>query len=192
MSLSAERVSRQPCRWPWSNENQPGTFPQQNRVCSCNVTFSLLSPSGTDSTWHMTCNPHQNCLFSVLCFPFRLTVWSHLCTEVSKGRGQKGTAGRMEERKVTPACGQQHRLQPPAEQAELSLAGGDNSRGRKWKLVLLNFTLITVCQERSWSSLALSVWSTRNYSGVLVPPAMGMCCISSPKKRTKRLGNCCS
>lgn len=72
------------------------------------------------------------------------------------------------------------------------LLGGDNSRGRKWKLVLLNFTLITVCQERSWGSLAVSVWSTRNRSGVLVSPAMGMCCISSPKNRTKRLGNCCS
>lgn len=184
MSLSAERICRQPCRWPWSNQNQPWTFPQQNHICSRNVTFSLLFPSGIDLTWHMTCNPHQNCLFSVLHFPFRVTVWSHLYTGVSKGRGQKGNAGRMEERKVTPACGQQHRLQPTAEQSDLSLAGGDSSCGRRGKLVLLNFTLITGCQERSWGSLALSVWNTRNRSRMLVSPAMGMCCISNPKNRT--------
>lgn len=134
MSLSAERVCRQPCSCSWSNEKQPWTFPQQNHICSCNVTFSLLSPAGTDSTWHMTCNPHQDYLFSVLPFSFRVTAWSHLYTGVSKGRGQKGTAGRREERKVTPACGQQHRLQPTAEQSDLSLAGGDSSQSRRWKV----------------------------------------------------------
>lgn len=125
-----------------------------NCICSCNVTFSLLTPSGTDLTWRMTCTPHQNCLFSVLRFSSRVTVWSGLYTGVFKGRGQKGAAGRMEERKITPACGQQHRLELTPEQSDLFLAGGDDLRGRKWKLVPLNFTLITGCWETSSSCLA--------------------------------------
>lgn len=36
----------------------------------------------------------------------------------------------------------------------------------------------------SWSSLAVSVWSTGNFSRVVVSPATGMCCISSPKNGT--------
>lgn len=40
----------------------------------------------------------------------------------------------MEERKVTPACGQQQRLQPTAEQSELSLAGGGQLTWQKMKV----------------------------------------------------------
>lgn len=156
-----------------------------NCICSCNITFSLLSPSGTDLTWRMTCSPHQNCLFSVLHFPSRVTLWSSLYTGVFKGRGQKGPAERTEERKITPACGQQHRLELTPKQSDLSLTGGDDLHGRRWKLVPLNFTSITDCWETSSSCLApVSAAQKDITQGWLVSPATAVHCISSPENGT--------
>jgi len=48
-----------------------------------------------------------------------------------QGQRAKGAAERMEERKITPACGQQHGLELTPKQSDLSLAGGDDLHGRR-------------------------------------------------------------
>lgn len=101
-------------------------------LLQCYIFFAVSTRDWFDLTYDLQSS--QNCLFSVLRFPFGVTVWSYLYTGVSKGRGQKGTAGRMEERKVTPACGQSTDCrQQQNSQTFLSLVGTTHmAEGESW------------------------------------------------------------